>query len=208
MMLNTVRAPLAHPAPIAELRPTQMTIGMREVKEKAEQIKKLKPHREKGFVEHHVVPVVKGPKSHLYVIDHHHLSYALLLAGETHIRVVIVLDLARLDKPAFLTFMDNRNLLHPYDSDGKRRGLPDIPRSIDKLADDPYRSLAGALRRAGGFAKDTTPFSEFLWADHLRRLVLRNRVEDDFSAALRDAYRIARHQDSDHLPGWCGSVED
>jgi len=39
------------------------------------------------------------------------------------------------------------------------------------LADDPYRSVAGELRRQGGFAKDTTPFSEFLWADFLRRRI-------------------------------------
>ena len=37
------------------------------------------------------------------------------------------------------------------------------------LVDDPFRSLAGELRRVGGYAKDTTPFSEFLWADFLRR---------------------------------------
>jgi hypothetical protein len=46
-----------------------------------------------------------------------------------------------------------------------------------KLIDDPFRSLAGELRRAGGFAKDTTPFSEFLWADFLRRRVKRKTVE-------------------------------
>ena len=37
--------------------------------------------------------------------------------------------------------------------------------TVAELIDDPFRSLAGELRRAGGFAKDTTPFSEFLWAD-------------------------------------------
>ena len=55
----------------------------------------------------------------------------------------------------------------------------DIPKSIDALIDDPFRSLAGGLRRVGGFAKDTTPFSEFLWADFLRR----GRVEKTIVAA-------------------------
>jgi hypothetical protein len=41
----------------------------------------------------------------------------------------------------------------------------DLPKTVAGLIDDPFRSLAGELRRAGGFAKDTTPFSEFLWAD-------------------------------------------
>jgi hypothetical protein len=44
-------------------------------------------------------------------------------------------------------------------------------RSVADLMYDPYRSLAGALRRTGGFAKDTTPYSEFLWADFLRRRI-------------------------------------
>jgi hypothetical protein len=39
---------------------------------------------------------------------------------------------------------------------------------VKGLVDGPYRSLAGELRR-GGFAKDTTPVSEFLWVDLLRR---------------------------------------
>jgi hypothetical protein len=31
------------------------------------------------------------------------------------------------------------------------------------MGDDPYRGLAGELRRSGGFAKDATLFSEFIW---------------------------------------------
>jgi hypothetical protein len=53
------------------------------------------------------------------------------------------------------------------DSKGERRHYNDIPKRVSDLVDDPFRSLAGELRRAGGFAKDTTPFSEFLWADFL-----------------------------------------
>ena len=77
------------------------------------------------------------------------------------------------------------------------------------MVDDPYRSLAGELRRAGGFAKDTTPFSEFLWADFLRRRVKQRRIEENFSAALELALRLAKSEDADYLPGWCGpSPED
>ena len=60
------------------------------------------------------------------------------------------------------------------------------------LVDDPFRSLAGELRRAGGFAKDTTPFSEFLWADFLRRRVKRKIVENDFDHALEKALELAK----------------
>jgi hypothetical protein len=75
---------------------------------------------------------------------------------------------------------------------------------VDKLKDDPFRSLAGELRRAGGFAKDTTPFSEFLWADFLRRRIPRRRVDKNFSAAVRQAMKLAKAQEAHYLPGWCG----
>jgi hypothetical protein len=69
---------------------------------------------------------------------------------------------------------------------------------------DPFRSLAGELRRAGGFAKDTTPFSEFLWADFLRRRIRRQRVEENFSASVAQAMKFAKTQEAHYLPEWCG----
>jgi hypothetical protein len=64
------------------------------------------------------------------------------------------------------------------------------------------------LRRAGGFAKDTTPFSEFLWADFFRRKIKRKAVEADFSAAIERALRLARSEEAEYLPGWCGPKAD
>ncbi len=55
-----------------------------------------------------------------------------------------------------------------------------FPSSIGKLVDDPYRSLAGNLRHVGGYAKDMTLFSEFLWADFLRQRIKRKSIEKDF----------------------------
>ena len=80
----------------------------------------------------------------------------------------------------------------------------DIPKTVTAMVDDPFRSLAGALRRAGGFAKETTPFSEFLWADFLRRRIKRKAVEADFGHAIEKALQLARTQDANYLPGWCG----
>ena len=50
----------------------------------------------------------------------------------------------------FWFVMDNRDWTHPFDADGRRRSYDDLPKSVDKLVDDPFRSLAGELRRAGG----------------------------------------------------------
>jgi hypothetical protein len=155
-----------------------------------------------------MLPVLLGPKDRHFIIDHHHLSRALLEAGAEEVLVTVVANLRRLEKDEFFTFIDNRGWLHPFDEDGLRRGPEDLPKSIAELIDDPFRSLAGALRRAGGFAKDTTPFSEFLWADFLRRRLKRKLVKDDFEEALRQATEQAKSTDADHLPGWCGPLPE
>jgi hypothetical protein len=79
---------------------------------------------------------------------------------------------------------------------------------VSELKDDPFRSLAGELRRAGGFAKETMPFSEFLWADFLRRKMSRKSVQQDFAKAMEKALAFAKGKDAIYLPGWCGPASD
>jgi hypothetical protein len=98
--------------------------------------------------------------------------------------------------------------MHAFDDKGRRRGHTDIPKTVSGLIDDPFRSLAGELRRAGGYAKDTTPFSEFLWADFLRRRIKRNAVEDNFTRAMEKALQLAKSRDAGYLPGWCGPLPE
>ena len=199
-----VREPRLHTVPIAELRPTQMTVGLREVKAKRDEWREAGDHHQSVFLGSHMIPVVKGPRDRLYVIDHHHLCRALLEAGQTEVEVTVVANLAKLAREPFWVFMDNRGWLHPYDAEGKRCSWDELPKRIADMADDPYRSLAGALRRTGGYAKDTTPFSEFLWADFLRRRIKPGRLERHYDKALADALLFATSADADFLPGWCG----
>ena len=110
------------------------------------------------------------------------------------------------DRDAFWGVMDNKRWVYPYDAKGERRPFKDLPKSVKDLKDDPFRSLAGELRRAGGFAKETTPFSEFLWADFLRRRVKRKTVEIHFEEALEQALELAKNEEASYLPGWCGPV--
>ena len=205
--MKTTRDPLLHPVPITELRPTQITVGMREVKAKREAWRAKHGVKCAEFLGTHMIPVVLGPKDHYYVIDHHHLSRALLDEGVTNILVTVVANLKKLDQDAFWFVLDNRNWMHPFDDQGLRRSHDHLPKSVADLMDDPFRSLAGELRRMGGFAKDTTPFSEFLWADFLRRRLTRPDVERDFTAALDHAFTLAKSEDADYLPGWCGPVK-
>ena len=198
------REPILTPVPIAALRPTQMTVGMHEVTEKRRHWRERVDRDGSEFLGRHMIPVLLGPKQRHYVIDHHHLARALAEEGVKNILVTVVADLHMLQKSSFWVVLDNRGWCHPYDANGRRRDFDDIPTTISALVDDPYRSLAGQLRLAGGFAKDTTPFSEFIWADFLRRRVSLRQVKADFSAAVETAVELAKTKDADYLPGWCG----
>lgn len=205
--MTIVREPVLHPVSITELRPTQITIGLREVAERRKHWHTLKERKESGFLGTHMIPVVVGPKERHYVIDHHHLALALMEEGLEEIFVLPVAHLDGLATESFWTFLDNRGWMHPFDAKGQRRPYDEIPHSLRDMVDDPFRSLAGALRRAGGYAKDTTPFSEFLWADFLRRRIKGRRVKDDFPAALREALKLAKGHEAGYLPGWCGPTD-
>lgn len=196
--------PALQPAALAALRPTQMTVGFREVGRKSEEWRGRAETDGPLFLGRHMIPVIQGPGGRQYVIDNHHLGLALLREGVKHVLVKVVADLSRLEKSAFWTVMDNRNWLHPFNAAGERCPREQLPKTLADLADDPYRSLAGDLRRAGGYAKDATPYSEFLWADFLRRRIKAKLVETDFTAALERALSLCRGPDADYLPGWCG----
>ena len=203
-----IREPIYTPTPLKELRPTQITVGMREVREKRRRWREKHGKKAGKFLASHMIPVVLGPMERPYVTDHHHLARALCDEGVKEVATTVVLDLSRLDPDAFWFVLDNRALMHPFDASGERRHYRDIPNSIDKLIDDPYRSLAGELRRVGGYAKDTTPFSEFLWADFLRRRIARKEIEDHFKRSVDKALQLAKSDDADYLPGWCGPLDD
>jgi hypothetical protein len=197
--------PLLHPVDISTLRPTQMTVGMREVARKRAQWRKRSDKDGPDFLGRHMIPAVIGPEERHYIVDHHHLVRALRDEGVGHVLVNVLADLGALDKPAFWNVMAFRNWLHAVDADGKPHMHDALPRTVDGLADDPYRSLAGELRRVGGYAKDNTPYAEFLWADFLRRRIDRDRIEDDFGSALSRALDLAHQKEADYLPGWCGA---
>jgi hypothetical protein len=155
-----------------------------------------------------LIPVILGPNHRHYVVDHHHLARALHDEGVKDVAVAVFANLSGLDRDAFWTVMDNRNWMHPFDDAGRRRHYRDIPKSVTGLVDDPFRSLAGELRRAGGFAKDTTPFSEFLWADFLRRRMKAKAVKADFDHAIEKALQLAKSAEAGYLPGWCGPLPE
>jgi hypothetical protein len=203
--MTVVHEPVLHPVTIANMRPTQITVGMREVQRKRDDWKQRDADGEDKFLVKHMIPAVRGPNKDYYITDHHHLVLALHEEQVEKAFVTVNADLSMLDEQAFWVFLDNRGWMHPFDADGKRQGYSNIPREIGGLKDDPYRSLAGELRRRGGYAKDTAPFSEFLWADFLRRRIA---SIEGFDGAISKALDLAKSKEARYLPGWCGISDD
>lgn len=190
--------------PILALRPTQITVGLREVvaKLKRRQLSNPEPARPLP-----IVPVILGPGRQPYLRDRHHLTLAQHFAGFDAVRVAHVDDLSHLETGAFWSVLADRNWVHPFDRNGHRQSFEKIPASVVDLEDDPFRSLAGELRRAGGFQKSPVPYAEFAWANFLRARIARTLLDEDFDAAVQSALTLAWSVESRDLPGWRGKAD-
>jgi hypothetical protein len=105
-----VREPILKPVPIDELHPTQITVGMEEVRAKRKEWRAKGDDRAGAFLGRHMIPVVLGPKARSYVLDHHHLARALLDEGVPHVLTTLVSDLSRLGDPENRRGADRRSL--------------------------------------------------------------------------------------------------
>lgn len=189
-------------ARIADLHPTQITVGFREVAQKRLRWRsRIRKACENGAPKL-VAPIVLGPAGALYLIDRHHLACAMRDEGLQEVQVRQIDDLSALAPQELWSALEARGWCRPYDADGQRRPFGDIPNSLDGLRDDPFRSLASALRRAGGFTKKTAPFSEFAWADFLRHRISSDAVATDFAGSLDRALILASTRAACRLPGW------
>ena len=189
--------------PLADLRPTQMAVGMRAVEAKRRKIRRVANSSRKlrRFIEKRPIPAVLGPGEDFYIIDHHHLSLALWQSEVDDVFVRVVGDLSDMPKREFLGTMASLGWLHSYDDRGRKMCPTRLPVTIDRLKADRYRDLAWSVREAGGFKKTFVPFSEFAWANFFRDRVPAELVAGDFRVAHECAMRLARSQDARHLPG-------
>ncbi len=205
-MYQIARNPLLARVRLTQLRPTQLTVGYAEVTLKAGEWARLPKKQRKVELQQHVFPAVLGPKGDHYIVDHHHLGIALIEDGVRYAMVAVLDDLSWLEPAVFWRTMEFRSWSHPYDNRGHRQDYHKIPRRLTQLEDDPYRSLAGMVRRAGGFAKDQAPFVEFLWADFYRPRIAPRLIRREPRRATALGVRLARSRDARYLPGWTGEI--
>jgi len=190
--------------PPDSLAPTQMTVGMIEVRDKQKQLAALKAAEQTDFLRAHALPAVVGAHGRLYITDHHHLGRAALEAHVDKVFCEIEADLSSCQPPAFWKEMEENSWVHPLDEHGVRHIYPKLPARLADLVDDVYRSLACFVRNAGGYEKTGKAYAEFVWADFFRRNVAIEIVTGDFEAAVRTALPLARARLAKSLPGFKG----
>lgn len=66
--------------PLRQLRPTQMTVGFKEVDKKRKSWRKLGAKARQKAMDEELFPVVKGPGKIFYILDHHHHTAVALKA--------------------------------------------------------------------------------------------------------------------------------
>jgi hypothetical protein len=190
--------------PLIELRPTQISVGMLEVERKRHKWRALSKRERKDRLDRPLFPAIRGPNDRLYLIDRHHLGRALADEGIAAACVRVVRDLSWLRPERFWPVMEWYGWVYPFDHRGRRRGFHELPPVLTRLRDDPYRSLAGRLRVAGGFAKVETPYAEFAWAAFLRRMIDEESLRRAPASSLRLALKLAKSTEARDLPGWKG----
>jgi hypothetical protein len=193
-----------HEVEIHRLRPTQITVGMIEVHDKRDRLAALKKHEQRDFMAAHPIPAVWGPDGKLYITDHHHLGRAASEAAVDTGFFLVEDDFSKVPIAQFWPKMDAAKWVHPIDQNGRLCVYADIPDHLEKLRDDPYRSLAGYVRDAGGYQKTPTAFAEFLWADFFRPRVDIGPTRPDFHQSVDQAVVLAVSPLAAHLPGYKG----
>jgi hypothetical protein len=205
---------------LSELHPTQATVGMLEVRIRAEKLKSEMQNRsERDFLKHlkkhdRIEPVVVGPAGTFYITDHHHLARALQEIGATTTYCRIVENLSNSEDDAFWKYMHDNNEVYLRDAHGDVIAPSELPSKIVDLQDDPFRSLAGAVRQACGFAKQpeglpSPNYLEFAWAEYFRSNwpktgIPAAGINQNFDSATQAALKLATEPQASALPGYTG----
>ncbi|MFQ2014626.1 ParB-like protein [Aeromonas veronii] len=189
---------------IDALHPTQGGVGQMQVDETQATLAGMSAKQLDKLMEKKEIPVVIAPDGSYWLVDRHHLTKALWQQGVKDARVKVIGRLQ--DKANFWSQMQNNHWAWLKDEKGQPLTPEQLPTSIDKLPDYPYRTLAGLLQDAGYFRKDKQVyFVEFAWASWLGKQMQWMPVDNsNLAARLQQAKRLACGSDASDLPGYPG----
>lgn len=224
----TLQASLVHP--------TQFVLGMQEVRSKTEKFSEMSTSDLQEYTVENPVPCILGPNGIFYAIDHHHLTASVMLSShkeEDKNVVVLVKDTSLATSSSvddFYKSMTVNGWVWLEDEKGVGPINPKLlPSSMGELVNDPYRSLAYNVRKAGGYNKVSTPYQDFLWANYFRKHDLINTpspgdkycstapyavyclggvsgADTIINSAQYAAMQLARSSDASDLPGYITGI--
>ncbi len=188
----------------SSLHPLQGALGRRQVEEHRAWIE---AHRDQAWedLKRDPIKVVAGPGGQLFILDHHHTAEAWRGLGASDLFCEVS---ARpfASEADFWAGLQRDHLVRLADAQGRPVTPAELPQTLDAMPDDPYRTLAGRLRRAKAFCRpnDDKEFFEFRWADWLRR---RPELPPDAVRAAPDnmlavAERVVDKAAGDAPPGY------
>lgn len=197
---------VVEPVDIEALSPTQLCVGWWEVGKRAARLQTRPDEEIAALVERKILPVVLGPGGRKHLLDGHHFALALATSGRGQVvQVEIVADLRRGSYRQALERMRSRGWLYLRSRGIDEDDLEALPESLADCSDDPHRSLAWAVRKAGGFGKSLDAYAEFAWADYFRERLPLAPDTPIPTPLVQRARRLAHRVEAAHLPGWLRS---
>ena len=128
----------------------------------------------------------------------------------------IIDNLSHTKPDDFWKQLEANNEVSLKDQNGNSITPHDLPTSVKDLSNNPFRSLAGAVRGFCGFEKGDESSSgenylEFQWADYLRAHwaqtgIAAEDIDTKFEGATIAALQLAAQKDAANLPGYTGKV--
>ena len=109
IMMITITKETTTSVPVADLVPTQMTVGMREVGVKRRRWRERSSREAANYLTKLRIPVVLGPNGRHYLIDRHHHILALHDEGIRELTVSLVANLSTLGFDKFWTTLERQN---------------------------------------------------------------------------------------------------
>jgi hypothetical protein len=187
------------------VHPTQFAVGLKDVQKKREKVAKIKndPKELRDFLKKKTPPAVKGPEDVFYIVDGHHTTRALSEESVPSIFIKITKDYSDLTNSDFWERMKSENLVWLYDENGEGPKDPIyIPNSITDLPDDPFRSLSEDAKQLGAYQEHSVFYQQFIWANFFRKFIPKEKVTNEYDAAVQDAVKIAKSPEASGLPGY------
>lgn len=190
---------------IEKLAPTQIAVGLTEALERRKEFQRLSKEQLEKLLAKEPLPVVVAPSGRFYILDGHHRVFALWGSEVKDVSAEIEGNYSFVGTKKFWSLMKLRGWIYPFDERGQGPLAPEaLPLKVSELKDDPYRSLAGQVRKRGAYNKPTVLYGEFYWANFFRTRIKMWSSPQEYEQAILKGIELARSKEASKLPGWKG----